>query len=176
MPGTLNVPGISNVQRNYLYLLKKGKLRWKGEFEMEKYKETIILIAEDDDGHAELIQEGLMESGVCNNMIRFSNGEEVWRFLSGTGGEKKRDTSKAYLLLLDIKMPRMDGIEVLKRLKANKDLKEILVIMLTTTDDPREVEECYKLGCNAYITKPVDFGSFAEVLKRLGLFIQIVKI
>ncbi len=143
---------------------------------MEGYKEMIILIAEDDDGHAELIKEGLEESGVCNKMIRFSNGEEVWHFLSGTGSKEVRDTSKAYLLLLDIKMPRMDGVEVLKRMKNSEELKEIPVMMLTTTDDPREVEESYKLGCNAYITKPVEFGEFAETLKRLGLFVQIVKI
>jgi len=65
---------------------------------------------------------------------------------------------------------------VLRRLKGSPELKEIPVMMLTTTDDPREVEECYKLGCNMYITKPVDFVKFAETLKRLGLFIQIVKI
>ncbi len=143
---------------------------------MEGYKETIILIAEDDDGHAELIKEGLKESGVCNTMIRFSNGEEVWHFLSGTRDGDVRDTSKTYLLLLDINMPKMDGVEVLQRMKNCEELKEIPVIMLTTTDDPREVEECYHLGCNVYITKPVEFGEFAETLKRLGLFIQIVKI
>jgi len=143
---------------------------------MEGYKEMIVLIAEDDDGHAELIKEGLEESGVCNRMIRFSNGEEVWHFLTGTGDKEVKDKSKTYLLLLDINMPRMDGVEVLKRMKGSEELKEIPVMMLTTTDDPREVEQCYKLGCNAYITKPVDFGDFAETLKRLGLFIKIVKI
>ncbi|PKL15972.1 MAG: hypothetical protein CVV49_18640 [Spirochaetae bacterium HGW-Spirochaetae-5] len=142
---------------------------------MAEYKEMIILIAEDDDGHAELIKEGLGDAGVCNNTIRFSNGEEVWDFLSEKG-ENIKDRNKSYLLLLDLNMPKMDGLEVLRRLKGNSDLKEIPVMMLTTTDDPREVEECYKLGCNMYITKPVDFVKFAETLKRLGLFIQIVKI
>ncbi len=143
---------------------------------MENYKEMIILIAEDDDGHAELIREGLEESGISNKIIRFSNGEEVWKFLSGTGDEEIRDKNKNYLLLLDINMPKMDGIEVLKRIKADDELKETLVVMLTTTDDPREVEACYKMGCNIYITKPVDFIKFAETLKRLSLFLQIVKI
>ncbi len=143
---------------------------------MGDYKEMIILIAEDDDGHAELIKEGLEDSGVCNKTLRFSNGEEVWRFLSGTGDNEVRSNAKSYLLLLDINMPKMDGFEVLRRIKSSDELKEIPVIMLTTTDDPREVEECYKLGCNMYITKPVEFGIFAETLKRLGLFIQIVKI
>lgn len=143
---------------------------------MQEYKELIILIAEDDDGHAELIEEGLADAGVCNKTIRFSNGEVIWQFLSGTGDKEARDKSKSYLLLLDINMPKMDGLEVLKRMKGNEELKEIPVMMLTTTDDPREVEECYKIGCNLYITKPVDFIKFAETLRRLGLFIQVVKI
>ena len=143
---------------------------------MENYKEMIILIAEDDDGHADLIKEGLEESGVCNKIIRFSNGEEIWNFLSRTGGKFVRDKNKNYLLLLDINMPKMDGVEVLKRIKSDDELKDIPVMMLTTTDDPREVEACYKIGCNMYITKPVDFIKFAETLKRLGLFIQVVKV
>jgi CheY-like chemotaxis protein len=143
---------------------------------MNDYKELIILIAEDDDGHAELIKEGLEDAGVCNKTIRFTDGEEAWLFLSGAWDKEVRDKSKSYLLLLDINMPKMDGLEVLKRMKQSADLKEIPVMMLTTTDDPREVEECYKLGCNMYITKPVDFVKFAETLRRLGLFIQIVKI
>lgn len=143
---------------------------------MENYKELIILIAEDDEGNAELIKDGLESSGICNKTLVFGNGEEVWNFLSGTGDKGARNKSRSYLLLLDINMPKMDGIEVLKRMKASDDLKEIPVIMLTTTDDPREVEACYKIGCNFYITKPVDFMKFAETLKRLGLFIQVVKI
>jgi len=143
---------------------------------MKNYKDLIILIAEDDDGHAELIKEGLASSGVCNSIVRFKNGIETWQFLSGTGRNEVRDTSKSYLLLLDINMPIMDGIEVLKRIKSDDILKEIPVIMLTTTDDPREVEACYKIGCNMYITKPVRFDKFGEILNRMGLFIQIVKV
>lgn len=143
---------------------------------MGDYKELIILIAEDDDGHAELIKEGLEDAGVCNKIIRFSNGKDAWKFLSGTGENEVRDKNKGYLLLLDINMPGMDGFDVLKNIKQNEELKDIPVIMLTTTDDPREVEECYKLGCNMYITKPVEFKKFTETLRRLGLFIQVVKI
>lgn len=143
---------------------------------MEGYKELIILIAEDDDGHAELIRLGLQESGICNKIIRFADGEEAWKFFDGTSKTNVRDTTKSYLLLLDINMPKMDGIEVLRRLKANDDLKETPVMMLTTTDDPREVEACYKIGCNIYITKPVDFNKFSDTLRNLGLFIQVVKV
>jgi CheY-like chemotaxis protein len=143
---------------------------------MKKHKELTILIAEDDDGHAELIMSGLKESGICNNMHRFIDGEQTWDFISGKGDDLVYDTNKSYLLLLDINMPKMDGIEVLQRIKSNDELKNLPIIMLTTTDDPREVEKCYALGCNIYITKPVDFLRFAETLKRLGLFIQVVKV
>lgn len=143
---------------------------------MKKYKELTILIAEDDDGHADLIMTGLKESGICNHMIRFIDGKQTWDFISGKGKKMVLDKSKSYLLLLDINMPIMDGVEVLERIKSNDDLKNLPVLMLTTTDDPREVEKCYALGCNIYITKPVDFLKFAETLKRLGLFIQVVKV
>ena len=141
---------------------------------MENLKELVILIAEDDDGHAELIRSALIESGICNKIIRFSNGEETWFFLSATKNKKPKD-HKQYLLLLDIHMPQMDGMEVLGLIKSDNILKEIPVIMLTTTDDPREIEECYQIGCNIYITKPVDFIKFADTLNRLGLFLQIIK-
>lgn len=143
---------------------------------MRNYNEVDILIAEDDDGHAELIQNALEESGVCNRIIRFINGEEAWHFLSGTGDKEIREKGKGYLLLLDINMPKMDGIELLKRMKADEDLKSIPVIMLTTTDDPKEIELCYNTGCSIYITKPIDFIKLMETLRRLGLFIQIVKV
>lgn len=142
---------------------------------MKNYKELIILIAEDDDGHADLIQEGLIDSGVCNPIMRFRNGHEIWSFLNGTG-TNVRNQDNSYLILLDINMPIMDGVEVLAQIKSSSSLKDIPVIMLTTTDDPREVDACYKLGCNLYITKPVKFDKFAEILQRLGLLLQIVKV
>jgi CheY-like chemotaxis protein len=143
---------------------------------MEKFKELTILIAEDDDRHADLIMTGLKESGICNHMIRFIDGKQTWDFISGKGKNMILDKNKSYLLLLDISMPEMDGLEVLERIKSNDDLKSLPVMMLTTTDDPREIEKCYALGCNIYITKPVDFLKFTETLKRLGLFLQVVKV
>ena len=143
---------------------------------METYKELTILIAEDDDGHADLIMTGLKDSGICNHMVRFIDGKQTWDFISGQGKNRVLDKNKSYLLLLDINMPIMDGVEVLERIKGSDDLKTLPVMMLTTTDDPREVEKCYSLGCNIYITKPVDFVKFSDTLKRLGLFIQVVKV
>jgi CheY-like chemotaxis protein len=134
-----------------------------------------ILMAEDDDGHARLIQERFESAGVCNPLIRFKDGQEAWDFLSGAV-KPGLETGKGYLLLLDIRMPMLDGIELLRRAKNDPRLKNIPVIMLTTTDDPREIELCYDLGCNNYLTKPVEFEKFAEVIKRLGLFLMIVKV
>ena len=79
------------------------------------------------------------------------------------------------LILLDINMPRLSGIEVLGHIKKDPALSAIPVIMLTTTDNPKEVDRCYELGCNVYITKPVEYDEFVEAVKRLGLFLQIVK-
>jgi CheY-like chemotaxis protein len=143
---------------------------------MKNYKELIILIVEDDDGHAELIKDGLENSGVCNKQIRFTNGLEAWEFLTETAKLEIIEKRTAYLVLLDINMPKMNGIELLKNIKSNDVLKETPIIMLTTTDDPREIDLCYKNGCNMYVTKPVQFDKFAETLKRMGLFIQIVKV
>jgi CheY-like chemotaxis protein len=80
------------------------------------------------------------------------------------------------LLLLDINMPFVDGIEVLRQIKAEELTAKMPVIMLTTTDDPREIQRCYELGCSVYITKPVEYDSFVEAVKRLGLFLQIVTV
>jgi len=137
----------------------------------EHSQEVLILIAEDDDGHAELIREHLEDAGVRNPVRRFHDGLELMDFLQAPN----RQTSPL-LILLDIHMPRMDGVEALKLIKGNANLNSIPVIMLTTTDDPREVEECYALGCNCYVTKPVNFAEFAETLSRLGLFIMIIKV
>ena len=139
-------------------------------------QKVIILIAEDDDGHAELIIENLQDAGINNPIIRFVNGQEIWNFLSRSGPEPHRESKQAYLLLLDIRMPKMDGIEVLRRVKADPSLRSMPVIMLTTTNDPREVKECYELGCSSYVTKPVNYQQFSEALKRLGLFIMIIQV
>ncbi len=139
-------------------------------------RELTILIAEDDDGHTELIMEELREAGVSNPILRFRDGQEILDFLLLRGSGPHREHLHAYLLLLDIRMPKVDGVEVLRKIKAHEDLRNLPVVMLTTTDDPREVETCYSLGCACYITKPVEFQKFAETLRHLGLFIMIVQV
>src|SRR5205823_3557837 len=111
-----------------------------------------------------------------NNLTRLRDGQEALDFLFGEDGAGGPPPSDQTLLLLDIKMPRLDGIEVLRQLKADPRTRAVPVIILTTTDDPREVERCYQLGCNVYITKPVDYQAFVEAIQRLGLFLQVVAV
>ncbi len=143
-------------------------------------KAVTILIAEDDDGHAELIGDNLLEAGITNPIIRFRNGQETLDFFFNSSarlaeGKPGLSPGQAYMLLLDIRMPKVGGVEVLRRLKADPQLKNMPVIMLTTTDDPREIQNCYELGCNCYVTKPVDYQQFSEMLVRLGLFLLVVQ-
>ena len=138
---------------------------------MDKDGVTIIL-AEDDDGHATLVERNLRRAGLDNRFVRVRDGQEALDFFFGADAPQC-DTC---ILLLDIKMPRVDGIEVLRRLKGDSRTTTLPVVMLTTTDDPREVERCYQLGCNVYVTKPVEYEQFIEAVKRLGFFLQVVKV
>jgi len=134
-----------------------------------------LLIAEDDDGHAELIVDLLREAGVRHATVRCRDGQQVLDFLAGLGGQELSEGHR-YLLTLDIRMPRVDGVEVLRRVKANPSWRDLPTIMLTTTDDPREIQTCYRLGCNCYIAKPVDFDQFAEVVRQLGQLLMIMQV
>ena len=139
-------------------------------------KEVVILIADDDPGHARLIEKNLERAGLHNDVLRFEDGQQILDFLFRRGPGARRAGDTPYLLLLDIRMPKLDGVEVLRQLKADAELRKIPVLMLTTTDDPREVERCHALGCNNYIVKPVDYDKFAEAIKQLGLFISLVQV
>ena len=139
-------------------------------------KEVRVLIADDDAGHTRLIEKNLTRAGLHNPTQRFENGQEVLDFFFGDGKESRREAYNSYLLLLDIRMPKVDGVEVLRRIKADESLRKMPVIMLTTTDDPREVGRCHALGCNSYIVKPVDYDKFADAIKNLGLYISLVEV
>src|SRR5215831_15016064 len=139
-------------------------------------REVVILIAEDDDGHARLIEKNLRRVGLHNEIERFSNGQQILDFLFCRGVGRHRSRETPYLLLLDIRMPQVDGVEVLRQVKEDPELRKMPVIMLTTTDDPREVERCHGLGCSTYIVKPVVYEKFAEEINRMGLFISLVQV
>ena len=135
--------------------------------------DLVIVIAEDDAGHFELVRKNLWLSCIDNEILHFTDGQQVLDFLfqKGLGGNKL--DGQSYILLLDIRMPKVDGHDVLRRIKDDPKLKKIPVIMLTTTDDIKEVDLCYDLGCSFYMVKPIDYSSFMEAVESLGKFLSL---
>ncbi len=133
-------------------------------------KDTVILLAEDDEGHARLIIKNLRRAGLDNRILLFKDGQETLDFLFGTGEGDHLDSTSQYLLLLDISMPKINGIDVLQKIKQDDELKKTPVIMITTTDDPHEVARCHKLGCSKYIIKTADYEKFVDAISELGTF------
>ncbi|WP_027330020.1 response regulator [Marinimicrobium agarilyticum] len=133
--------------------------------------DVTIAIVEDDDGHAHLIKKNLRRGNINNTVERFSNGQLFLDYL-------KTEQAKArhHLVLLDLNMPVLDGYEVLNRMKADERFKRIPVVVLTTTDDPREIERCYDAGCNVYITKPVEYEKFSAAIRELGLLLNVMAV
>ena len=134
-------------------------------------KDTVILLAEDDEGHARLIMKNLKRAGLDNRIILFKDGRETLNYLFREGEGTHRDTAAQYILLLDISMPKVSGIEVLNRVKQSDELMKMPVIMITTTDDPHEVARCHKLGCSKYIIKTADYDKFVDAINELGSFV-----
>ncbi len=139
-------------------------------------KEVVIVIAEDDPGHFALLQMNFKRIGILNKVIHFENGDETLKFFLGDGDGPHREPEISYLLLLDIRMPKVDGIEVLKRIKEDRTTHKIPTIMITTTDDPLEIDKCYDLGCNSYIVKPVQYENFVNAVRQLGLFLMVMEV
>lgn len=138
--------------------------------------EVVILIADDDAGHVRLIEKNLNRAGLHNPIQRFEDGQAILDFLFCRGEGPRRIPLAPYLLLLDIRMPKVDGVEVLRQIKADASLRKMPVVMLTTTDDPREVSRCHELGCSHYIVKPVDYDKFSDTIKQMGLFFALVQV
>jgi len=143
---------------------------------MGNINEVSILIVEDDAGHARLIEKNLKRAKISNLITRVENGQEALDFLHSEGAFEGIERPSPLLVLLDLNMPVLDGYQVLERMKADPDTKKIPVVVLTTTDDAREVARCYQLGCSVYITKPVDYESFCEAIQQLGFFMSIVTV
>ena len=138
--------------------------------------EFAILIVDDDEGHVELVRRNLQRIAVRNPIRALHNGESALDYIFRRG-EFARRPDLDTLMLLDINMPgSINGIEVLRQVKADPATRKTPIIMLSTTDDPREIAHCYDLGCSVYITKPVDSIQFIEAIKRLGLFLQVVRL
>ena len=135
-----------------------------------------ILIVDDDEGHVELVRRNLRRIALSNTITALHDGARALEYVFRRGEFGQRAAGDP-LLLLDLNMPgTINGVEVLRQIKSNPATQKMPVIMLSTTDDPREVARCYELGCSVYITKPVDSTQFIEAIKRLGLFLQIIRV
>lgn len=130
--------------------------------------ELVLLIAEDDDNHFLLTKRYLERKGITSRMVRFTDGRALLDFLSAI--ESSDSLSEiTYLLLLDIEMPKVTGLEVLRRIKQNPRLRDLPVIILTAFADRQTMDRCYSLGCSAYFTKPLQGDDFIDTLKRLSI-------
>lgn len=139
-------------------------------------KPVQIVMIEDDEGHARLIEKNIRRAGVNNEILPFGNGTDALAFLFGADGSGEDSAGRHLLILLDLNLPDMGGVDILERVKANPHTKLSPVIVLTTTDDSREIQRCYDLGANVYITKPVDYEGFANAIRQLGLFFSVMQV
>ena len=132
-----------------------------------------ILLVEDDPGHARLIEKNVRRAGVGNPIVHFSDGTSAVEYLFGGS---RSQVELPILVLLDLNLPDMSGLDILARIKGDTLLRRAPVIVLTTTDDKLEIQRCYDMGCNVYITKPVEYESFASAIRQLGLFLAVMQV
>jgi len=137
----------------------------------QRNDEVEILLVEDTAADAELTIRALKKNCLVNNLVWVKDGAEALDFLFATGAYADRDkTHQPKVVLLDLRLPRISGVEVLRRLKSDERARTIPVVVLTSSKEDVDVEECYRLGVNSYITKPVSFDEFVKVVGELGLY------
>lgn len=142
-----------------------------------EHKPVTILLVEDDDGHARLLEKNLRRGGVVNQLVRVADGQEAVDYMSRTGSyEDSMRYPLPSVVLLDVRMPRLDGFEVLAHLKGDPKLMRIPVIMLTSTDNQNEINRAYEMGANGYVVKPVSIESFVDRVVKLGMFIEVIEL
>lgn len=139
-------------------------------------KDVVILVAEDDDGHFWLIKRNLQREGINNRILRFADGQEVLDFLYRSGEGQVRNHDTAYIMLLDIRMPKVDGIGVLEKIKQDVNFRKIPVVMVTTTDNSDDIARSHELGCSLYIIKPVGYEGFVDTICKLARFLMIIEV
>ena len=131
-----------------------------------------IVMIEDDLGHAKLIEKNIRRAAINNEIKHFSDGGTAIDYLFS----REVRENGPLLLLLDLNLPDIQGVDILAKVKADEHLKRMPVVVLTTTDDKVEIQRCYDLGCNVYITKPVDYEAFAGAIRQLGLFLSVIQV
>jgi CheY-like chemotaxis protein len=133
-----------------------------------------IIMIEDDEGHARLIERNIRRAGISNTIHHFTDGTSALEFIfNGSDGPILNGPA---MVLLDLNLPDMSGTDILARIKSVDKLKRTPVVVLTTTDDKVEIQRCYDLGCNVYITKPVNYEAFADAIRQLGLFLAVIQV
>jgi CheY-like chemotaxis protein len=135
-----------------------------------------IVMIEDDEGHAKLIERNIRRAGVNNEIVAFTDGTNAIRYLLGPDGTGQASAKRHLLVLLDLNLPDMAGVDILAKIKSNPHIRRSPVVVLTTTDDKSEIQRCYDLGCNAYITKPVNYENFANAIRQMGLFFSVMQV
>jgi two-component system, response regulator len=137
---------------------------------MDDFGTVEILLVEDSDADAELILRALRKGNIVNKVVRVRDGVEALDFVFREGTFKDRNQSLLRLILLDLKMPRLSGLDVLRRLKGDETARNIPVVVLTSSAEEQDVAESYKLGVNSYLVKPVAFADFTNVISHTGLY------
>jgi len=142
---------------------------------MNKQQPVTIIMIEDDEGHARLIEKNIRRAGISNDIQHFTDGTTALNYLYNAPDGPNHNGPA--LILLDLNLPDMSGTDILTRIKSEgSELKRTPVVVLTTTDDKQEIQRCYDLGCNVYITKPVNYESFADAIRQLGLFLSVIQV
>lgn len=139
-------------------------------------QEVTIVMVEDDEGHARLIEKNVRRAGVHNEIVPFTLGHKALDFILGPERDGLVSKDRYLLILLDLNLPDMSGTKILEQIKSNEHTKRLPVVVLTTTDDETEIQKCYDLGANVYITKPVDYEGFATAIRNLGLFFSVIQV
>jgi two-component system response regulator len=137
---------------------------------MEQFEQIEILLVEDNERDAELTIRALKKGGIANKLLWVKDGEQALDYLFRRGAYAGRDEVVPRLVLLDLKMPRVNGIEVLKEVKANEQTKRIPIVMMTSSQEERDVAQTYDLGVNSYVVKPVDFSAVADIVRQAGYY------
>ena len=137
---------------------------------MEKFENVDILLVEDNPNDAELAMRALRKGKLANHITWVKDGAEALEFIFRSGAYADRPDQNPKLILLDLKLPKVDGIEVLKRIKADERTRVIPVVMVTSSAEKRDIVESYKLGVNSYIVKPVEFEQFSETVAKTGFY------
>ena len=141
---------------------------------MNAHNPVNIVMIEDDEGHARLIERNIRRAGISNDIKHFLDGTSALDYLFNDENGPTRNGPA--LVLLDLNLPDMSGTDILAKIKSEPKMKRTPVVVLTTTDDKVEIQRCYDLGCNVYITKPVNYESFAEAIRQLGLFLAVIQV